>query len=331
MSDAERPAPQASLFAAVDLGGTKILTAVADEQGAWRGEDRRPTEAARGPEAVLRRIVASLRAALTQAGAAEGDLRALGVGAPGPIDIARGVLVHLPNLPGWRDVPLAAMLSAELGCPAILENDANAAALGEYAVGAGTGTRHMVYLTVSTGIGGGLVLDGRLYHGAQGTAGELGHMVLDEHGPPCGCGARGCLEALAAGPAIGRMGAEAIARGQASILAELTAAGHVTAEHVAAAAAAGDQAAAAVIARAGHYLGIGLSNIVNIFNPDAIVIGGGVAKIGPPLLDPALATMRARAFRLPAAHVRVVPAALGDRAVVAGALALAREAAGSRQ
>ena len=315
------------LFGAVDLGGTKIYTAIADEDGSWLGEDTRPTEVERGPDGVIERIVASLRAAGAQAGGLQHGIAALGVAAPGPMDRERGVILEAPNLPGWKDVPLAKRLGDAFGCPAVLENDANAAALGEFVAGAGRGVRHMVYLTVSTGIGGGLILDGRLYRGATGAAGELGHIVIDEDGPLCGCGARGCLEALASGTAIAARGAEAVASGASPAITRLADEGEVTAEHVAAAAAAGDAVAGEIIRRAGHYLGLGLTSYVNIFNPDLIVIGGGAAKIGPPLLDPAVETMRARAFKGPAAHVRVVPAALGGRSVAAGALAVARELA----
>lgn len=318
------PRPQTWL-GAVDLGGTKIYTAVADQHGAWLGEDYRSTDVEDGAARVIARIVESLRASIIRAGIGEGGLSAIGVAAPGPIDVERGLILEAPNLAGWRDVPLAARLSATFGCPAVLENDANAAGLGEYVFGAGRGSRNMIYLTVSTGIGGGLILDGRLYRGAAGAAGELGHIVLDENGPLCGCGRRGCLEAFASGTAIAARAAEAIAAGHAPEIARRAKGDEVSAEHVAAAAAAGDPVAIDIIRRAGHALGLGLSDFVNIFNPDVIVIGGGTAKIGPLLLDPALATMRARAFKGPAAHVRVVPAALGDKAVLSGALALARE------
>jgi glucokinase len=313
-----------SRFGAVDLGGTKILTAVAREDGLWLGEDLRPSEVEVGPDGVIERIVASLQAACAQAGMELTDIAALGVAAPGPIDFEQGVIIEAPNMPGWVNVPLARRLSELLGRPAVLENDANAAALGEYVYGAGRGVRHMVYLTVSTGVGGGLVLDGRLYRGATGSAGELGHILVDEDGPVCGCGARGCLEAFASGTAIGARGRDAAEKGASPTIARLAGGEDVTAEHVAAAATEGDPVAQSIIATAAHYLGLGLADFVNVFNPDLIVIGGGAANIGPMLLDPAVDLMRARAFAGPAEHVRVVTAALGGRSVVAGALALAR-------
>ena len=313
-----------TLVGAVDLGGTKILSLVVDEAGRVVGEDLRATEAAGGPEAVLRRIHDSLRAALRAAGAGA-TLGAVGIAAPGPIDAGRGVVVEAPNLPGWANVPIAARLGELLGCPTMLENDANATAWGEFTAGAGKGSRHMIYMTISTGIGGGLVLDGRLYRGANGGAGEIGHVPLVADGPRCGCGAHGCLEALASGTAIARRARELMAEGRAPVLARLVATSGVTAELVHEAAQQGDGGARAAIEEAGRHLGSGLVTFVNLFNPDLIVIGGGAAKIGAMLLDPALEEMHASAMRLAREHVRIVPAALGDRAGALGIAALARE------
>ncbi|MGD9891781.1 MAG: ROK family protein [Dehalococcoidia bacterium] len=315
--------PEARL-GAVDLGGTKIYSVVSDRECAPLADDYRPTEVERGADAVIGRIAESINAAATAVTTGDRRLAAIGVAAPGPIDVERGLILHAPNLPGWRNVPLGGRLSAIFGCPAVLENDANAAGLGEFLFGAGRGARHMIYLTVSTGIGAGLILDGQLYRGASGAAGELGHVVVDETGPLCGCGRRGCLEVFASGTAIAARAAEAIVAGRPTSIARYAGRNGVAAEHVAQAAADGDPVARAIIGRAAHALGLGLADIVNIFNPDLIVIGGGTAQIGPPLLDPAMETMRANAFAGPVAHVRVVPAALGGRAAAMGALALAR-------
>lgn len=322
MPDAPMP-----LVGGIDLGGTKILSVAVGPDGRVLGEDLRPTEAAGGPDHVLGRMRDSLLAAVRAAGP-QPELAALGVAAPGPIDFERGVVVEVPNLPGWENLPVAARLSELLGCPAILENDANAAALGEFTAGAGKGTRNLVYLTVSTGIGGGLVLDGRLYRGSDGAAGELGHIPLVAGGPRCGCGAQGCLEALASGPAIARDAAELVAAGRAPILAELAAGRSVTAEMVHEAAQRGEAGARTVIEQAGRHLGAGLVAFTNIFNPDIIVIGGGAAKIGALLLDPALGHLYSAAMRPARDRVRVIPAALGDRAGALGVVALARERVG---
>jgi glucokinase len=311
------------LVGAVDLGGTKILSLVVDSTGNVAGEDVRPTEAQQGPDAVIQRMGDSLRAALGDGGR---SFAAVGLAVPGPVDLLHGIVAEAPNLPGWRNVRVRDRLREILGSPVVVENDANAAAWGEYSAGAGRGSRHMIYLTISTGIGGGLVLDGRLYYGANGAAGELGHVPLVPDGPLCGCGAHGCLEQLASGTAIARDGAAAAAAGGAPILQRLANGDPITSELVHRAAAEGDAGARAVIERAARHLGSGLVAFVNTFNPDVIVIGGGTAKIGGMLLEPAVAEMRSRALRLAREQVRVVTADLGDRAGALGAAALAREA-----
>jgi len=314
---------------AVDLGGSKILSVVAKGDGRRLGEDRRPTEAEAGLEVVLERIVGSLEGALAEAGLRQGDLAAVGICSPGPCDIDAGVLSSAPNLPGWRDVPICRYLEERLGVPARLENDANAAALGEHVYGAGRGCRHLIYMTVSTGIGGGLIIDGRLYRGATGVAGELGHMTIDPDGPLCGCGNRGCLEALASGTAIAARGEELVAQGGSALLARLAQEqGELTAETVSHAADQGDIACQGIIRRAGYYLGVGLASYVNIFNPEVIIIGGGLTKAGEVLLAPARAEMAARAMSEALKAVQLKPAELGDYAVVMGMVALLRE--GSR-
>ena len=315
---------------AIDLGGTKIRAAVVDAAGRILGEDRRPTLADEGQAAVLDRMAESAHRAIALSGLAHGDLVAVGVSAPGPCDFDRGVLLQPPNLPGWEAVPLGTLIQERLGLPAVLENDANAAALGELRLGAGQGARHLIYLTVSTGIGGGLILDGRIYHGAGGAAGEVGHVTVDEQGPLHSCGMRGCLEVMASGTAMGRLGQEAADAGRSAALARAAARGEVTAVDVHEAADAGDPAAIEIVAAAAHYLGVGLAGFINIFNPHAIVIGGGVAMaMGAQLLDPAFALARSRAFKLPARSVRFRTAALEGRAEALGVAILARESVGA--
>jgi glucokinase len=307
---------------AIDLGGTKIYSAILDG-GRVLGEDLRPTEAAEGQEAVVGRLVASLETAASAAGLPLADLAGAGVVAPGPVDWHSGHVMNPPNLPGWNDVPLGAILSERLGMPVVLENDANAAALGEYVAGAGRGARALVYITISTGIGGGLVFDGELYRGVSGAAGEVGHMVIEPDGPTCGCGNRGCLEALASGTGIARQGREALGRGQAPVLKRLCeeAGGEASSVLVARAAAEGDAGAQRILRVASRALGIGLGNLINLFNPDVIVIGGGAAQIGAALLAPAEGIMRQIAFPGPAAHVDVRHAML-EYAAIQGAASL---------
>ena len=311
----------------VDLGGSKILSVIAQSDGRRLGEDRRTTSAEEGPDLVLERIGVSLETALAKAGLQQGDLAAVGICSPGPCDINAGVIRWGPNLPGWQDVPICRYLEERLGVRACLENDANAAAVGEHVYGAGRGCRHLIYITVRTGIGGGLIIDGRLYRGATGVAGELGHMTIEPDGPVCGCGNRGCLEAFASGTAIAARGEELVAQGGSPLLARLAQEqGELTAAIVGQAAEAGDSASRDIIQRAGYYLGVGLASYVNIFNPEVIIIGGGLAKMGELLLGPARAEMEARAMPEALKAVQLKPAELGDYVGVMGMVALLREA-----
>jgi len=312
-------------FVGVDLGGTKIYTALADLHGRILAEFRTPTKAREGPEAVIARIAETVHRVLK---AVEGKApAALGIGSPGPLDPETGVVYNSPNL-GWDRVPLKKKLEELLEVPVLVDNDANLAALGEYSFGAGRGSRHMVYVTVSTGIGGGLILDGRIYRGAGGGAGEVGHMVLDPEGPPCGCGRRGCLEALASGTAMAARARElaAAGRGKAILREAGGAAGGITAVSVSRAAAAGDSEAAEIITRAGEYLGMGLANVINLINPDRLVLGGGALEAGEGIWAGMERELSARSLRPALDQVRVVRAGLGSRSGLMGAVALAMKA-----
>ncbi len=287
---------------------------------------RRPTDAREGPAAVVQRIVECAREALDDAGVTMDRIAGVGAMAAGPLDLARGVITTPPNLPGWRDVPLRDLLSAAFGVPVLLENDANAQGYGEYRFGAGRGARNLLFVTVSTGIGGGIVLDGRVYHGASGAAGEVGHVPLDPDGPPCGAGHPGDLEAMASGLAIAREAEAALRRGQCSVLRRLAAEGReVTAETVAEAASLGDADAAAIIQRAGRWLGMGLAGLVNVLNPDTLVLGGGLTNLGDAYLTPAREELQRRAFPQAFADLRVAVGSLGERAGALGAVALIAE------
>lgn len=306
--------------AGVDLGGTKIYSLVATEEGRVLGEDRRPTEAARGPDAVVARIVASLRQAIAAAGLTTDGIAGVGISSPGPCDPARGVVTEAPNLPGWRDVPITTLVSDELGVPAVLENDAAAACYGEFRFGVGRGLKHVIYVTLGTGIGGGIIIDGRLYGGVSGAAGEVGHLIIDKDGPACNCGNRGCLEAMASGPAIAREAAAAVAAGRCPLLAEL--AGSPTPEQVHEAAMKGDAGARDVIETAGYHLGLGLIGLLNTFNPDALILGGGLIALGDLYIGRAMRTAREGAFEQIVADATISTAALGQRAGALGAAGL---------
>jgi glucokinase len=311
----------------VDLGGTKILTAVVEPTGRILSRDHSITPAARGPEAVVQAILDSAGRALSQAGIQSSDLRTIGVGAPGLSDPRTGVIFTSPNLPGWENVRLGDIIGETFGKKVFLINDANAAAVGEFYFGAGRMARNFIYVTISTGIGGGIMIDGRIYAGANGTAGEIGHMTIDPEGPPCGCGNTGCWEQLGSGTALAREARSKIAAGaRTSILNHAGGdAEKVNAEVVHRAAQEGDSLAMELIARTGMYVGIGLANLINIFNPERIVIGGGLSNIGDMLLGPAYQEAERRSFQQSFRGVRFFRAELGRNSGVLGAAAFAHE------
>lgn len=312
-----------ALYGAIDLGGTKIRALIADIDGREHGYDLRTSDTELGLDGVLQRMVDSLAAAADQAGVRRDGLLGVGIDSPGAIDVSRGVVAGAPQLPGWRDVPLVKLMTNRLGVPVALENDASAAALGEHRYGAGGGTRHMLYFTVSTGVGGGIIIDRHLYTGAGGAAGELGHMIIDvnaaETCPWCG---RGCVESLASGTAIARRGEALAATGRAPALAALhSREGEVTSEMMSRAVQAGDDSCRDEFRRAGRYMGIGLANYVNIFEPEVIVVGGGVSRSGPDFLEAAREAMKAHAIRALSRHVRLELAGLGEKSGLMGMIA----------
>lgn len=314
------------LVLGVDLGGTKILTAVVDAAGSLLSRDHSITPAREGHEAVIGSILESARRALEQADVAPDRLAAVGVGAPGLANPDTGVLYTSPNLPGWRDVPIRDIVQKGLGTKAYLINDANAAALGELHFGAARGARNFLYVTVSTGIGGGIVIDGKIYSGAIGAAGEVGHMTIDDAGPVCNCGNRGCWEMLASGTALAREARRRIGQGTATSILEYA---HgdvdlVTALTVEAAAEAGDGPALELISWSAYYLGVGLANLINIFNPELIVIGGGLSNMGDMLFQPAFKVAGERAYEQSFRAVRFARAELGRNSGVLGAAVFAR-------
>jgi glucokinase len=318
------------LYGAIDLGGTNVRAIVADFEANVYAEDIRPSKASEGIDVTIETLIASLEAACADAGVAIGGLKGLGIASPGPVDVVNGVVPEAPQLKGWKDVPLVRMISDRLGLAVWLENDANAAALGENRYGAGRGTVHMLYMTVSTGVGGGIIIEGRLYHGARGSAGELGHVVIDINGPKCGCGNNGCLEALASGTAIARRGRELAEAGQAPKLAGiLRREGRLTAGMIAAAAEEGDDVSLQIYADTGTYLGVALAGYVNVFNPQAVIIGGGVARSADLFLPRARKVMEERAMKAPLEDVRLGLAELGERVGSLGMIARMKDALGS--
>ncbi len=308
---------------AVDLGGTKLLVGLIDASGQVLAHERAATPRG-GPESVARAIADLARSVRAAAGGAGTTIAGVGVAAAGPTDHRRGVIYDPPNIEGWgRETPFGPLLARELGETVHVENDANAAALGEAWVGAGRGVRDLVYITVSTGIGGGLILDGRLYRGANGTAGEIGHVIIEPDGPLCHCGNRGCLEVLASGTAIARQAREAVARGEPTSLRRLAARPEeITAVVVADAARDGDGVAADLYYQAGTRIGVVLGNLLALLNPKMIIVGGGVSKTGDLLFRPIREAIGKRVYPAPALGAAVIPADLGDDVGIIGAAAL---------
>jgi glucokinase len=295
---------------------------VAEDGSRVRGLISEPTYADRGAEGVLTRMIDLARRSVAEAARELPGLTVVGVGigAPGPLDAARQLIRLAPNL-GWRDFPLRQRIADGLGIPAVLDNDANCAALGEWWQGAARGTRDAICLTIGTGIGGGIITDGRLYHGASSAAGELGHTTIDTGGRRCKCGNYGCIEAYASGPAIALRAVEALEAGAESSLPALVRGdlGRITAQTVYDAAHAGDELALEVVRDTAVYLGAAIANFVNIFNPEVVVVCGGVTLAGDRLFHPLQREVTKRAFK-PAVEVcRIVPGELPGTAGVLGA------------
>jgi len=311
----------------VDIGGTKIITAVFDVDGVMLSRIYCLTLGSEGPASVINRLKAAIHRVIEKAGLERDEVGGIGVAAAGAIDINRGLVADSPNLPRWHNIPLRDKLADSLGTPVFLLNDANSAALAEHRLGAGRGLNNLIYITVSTGIGGGMIINGELYNGTDGTAAEIGHMIIKIGGPLCKCGKRGCFEAMASGTAIASLAQKRLRRGEESIMAGLAdnKVGDVTAEVVAAAARKGDALALAVIDESAGYLGIGLANLVNLMNPQMIIIGGGVSKMGGMLLRPARKSMKENAFNLPVSTVHLVRSRLGMHAELTGAALYARD------
>ncbi len=284
----------------IDLGGTKIAGALVTPSGKILMDVHIPTEAKKGKKAVISNIKKAID---TLVKSHKVKLKAIGIGAPGPILYEKGIVVEAPNLPGWKNVNLKKILEKDFRVPVFVDNDANCAALAEAWFGAGKFAKHFLYLTVSTGIGGGIIIDKKIYRGISGSAGEFGHMTIVADGPRCNCGINGHLEALASGTAIKRVtGMDAIGA-------------HLAAHQ-------GDKKAKAALKDAAHYLAIGLANLINIFNPELIVVGGGLSNMWQDLILPAKKEFRQYSLTLPAKSVKIVRAKLKSNAGVLGAAAL---------
>lgn len=312
--------------AGIDLGGTKVRIALVTREGEIVDADTWPTLADHGPDAVVAQIAHALQQLRERVGLPRRLLAGVGIGVPGPLNVATGVASTLPNLPGWEDYPVRERLQAALGAPVALGNDANVAALGEYRFGAGRGVQHMVMMTLGTGVGGGVIVNGRVLHGAVGAAGEIGHMVVAVGGALCGCGRRGCLEAYAGGASMERAAAAALAAPEAagSKLAALAQAeGAADTRVLGMAAQAGDPIALGIFRQATVHLAAGIVSVVHLFNPELVLFGGGLVALRELFIDPAAEQARAALFPLHAQGLRFGYAALGDDMGSLGAAALA--------
>lgn len=311
----------------IDLGGTNIGAGAMPTDGTREIAMRMiPTRAEEGSAAVVGRIVRMIEDVIEQTraetGAERSDFLGVGIGSPGPLDRERGVVIVSPNL-GWRDFPLRDEVGSRVNLPASLDNDANCATLGEWWCGAARGGRNVVGLTIGTGIGGGLIFDGKLYHGSSDAAGEIGHTTIDPTGRRCRCGNYGCLEAYASGPAIAERAREVLDVDGDSILYDLVNGdvSRITAATVFEASKRGDRVALEVVRDTAHFLGVGISNLINILNPDIVVVAGGVTQAGDLLFDPLRAEVRRRAFKSSVDACKIVPGALPLSAGVVGAVA----------
>lgn len=310
----------------LDIGGTKLAVGIVDSTGAVHGMQVEPTRVEEGPDVALERLFAMADAAMAEAGVSSSKIGAVGISCGGPLDSAAGVLISPLHLSGWVDVPISAMASQRFGVPALLANDATAGAWGEYRFGAGQGVDSLVYLTVSTGMGGGAVLDGRLHQGAAGNGGEFGHIMVKPGGRLCTCGRYGCVEAYVAGSALADRAKELMAAGRESILASIP---EVTAIEVATLAPT-DALAHEIWAEGMELLGVAVTDLVNIIEPEVVILGGGVTRSGSALLEPVREKVLREAMGPAADAVRIVLAGLGDAVCVVGAGAIALDTLSGR-
>lgn len=311
----------------VDLGGTKVVSAVYDSDYEKLASKKEKTLGHESPDEIVSRLLGTISRAMEKAGVKADQLAGIGIGSPGPLDIETGTILDTPNL-NLKNFCLKACVEKEFGCPVIVDNDVNVGTYGEYRFGAGRGCRHIVGIFPGTGIGGGLVLEGKLFHGATGAAGEIGHMIIQAEGPRCGCGQYGCLEALASRTAVAKDVVAIAASGDAPTI--LDSAGtdlkKVKSKALLKSVEAGETAVSDVLRRSAEFLGMGMANCVNLLSPEVIVIGGGlVEKLGTQYVDWAAESMRRHAMPFLVENVRVAAAELGDDAGLLGAACLMRE------
>lgn len=319
--------PQRGFVIGVDMGATHLELVLADFSARVKAMRHVDFDVRQGPQHGLAEVDRQVRVLLEEAQVQLNDVHAASIGVPGPVVVEAGTVKSPPIMPGWDSYPIRAHLEELWGCPVVVNNDAELGALGEWAFGAGRGERHLAYIKVGSGIGAGLLLNGQIYGGSVGAAGEIGHVTLVENGPRCTCGNYGCLEALAGGKAIAERAITAVKAGQRTQLSSIQPIERITAKDVAVAARLGDRLAQQITADAGRYLGIALSSLVNLFNPGIVVVGGGVAQMGDLLLEPIRQAVEERSLQAAANSVRIVAAMLGSRSSSMGAVVRALDTA----
>lgn len=312
-------------YVGADIGGTNIRAGVVDENGRILGEARRPALAENGLRAAVERSIEAIEEAIDRAGFTIRDMRAIGVGVAGSHKSSEGMCMFSPNFADSRGVPILPPINAALGLPSFMLNDVAVQTLGEYTFGAGRGYDNVVMITLGTGIGGGAVIDGDLRIGPTEGFAEVGHMIIEPDGPWCACGNRGCWESLAARDAIVRRAVAKMQEGRQTAIGEMVEyrLGSITPALIARCAEQGDAVATEVLSETGYYLGIGITNLIQLYNPEAMIVGGGIAQAGRLLFEPILRTVRTRALMVPASTCRILSAQLGDDAGIIGASVLA--------
>lgn len=303
----------------VDLGGTKISTAISDKEAKIHSKCTLPTNAEEGDVAVLGRILETINNVILESNINKDEIEAIGIGTPGPLDSEKGIILDPVNLP-FKNFNIKHALEKQFNLPVFIDNDGNAAALGEYMFGAGVGTKNMIYITVSTGVGGGAIINEKIYRGSTCNALEIGHISIIPDGPRCKCGNYGDLEVLCSGTAIARQAREALEQGLETSLKNYE---NPKSYDVYVESQKGDKVSLDILEKTFNYLGIGMANVVSIFDPDMIVIGGGVSNIGDMLFDKVREVIKSRCFKSMADNCKVVPVKLGTDAGLVGALALA--------
>jgi glucokinase len=312
------------VIAGIDIGGTKIAIALENIDGKKIADRRLPTQAEIGADAIIENVARAMMEMLNENQAA---LVSIGIGCPSPLDIEKGLVMSPSNLRDWDNFPIVKIFRDKFGVPVVLENDANAAALGEYVYGAGRGYKNVVYITVSTGIGGGIIINGEIFRGVAAGAGELGHTIVQPDGIRCNCGSVGCLETISAGIHIARRARERLMSGAPSLLREMVSdISEISAQTIIEAVRRNDRLAVEIWDETCRFLAIGIGNIITILAPEAVVIGGGIAAAGDMLFTPLRRLLPQFVSMIPADEINILPAELGGESGVCGALALAKKA-----